>query len=380
MRGLRELGFDQCLIAPPGSRAAEEAQSLGFTVKEVPMRNSMDLGAVLGLRRAFRELTADAPSVLHLHTGRATWLGALASAGLGVPVISTRRMDRRVKRSLGTRLLYGKLLTKVVAISGPVRDCLLAGGVPDDMIETIYSSVDVDTVRHPDRKQAKADLRAELEIPSDMFVILVLARLHKRKGINVLLLALEDLANRAGLEAIRQRNLRASKSARTRKQTTIHDERIDPKSNLRVVIAGDGPERDALELQAQHLTTPSVVTFLGNRADKSALLAMCDVLVLPSLQEGLGVAALEAMASGRAVIASRVGGLAEVVEDQRTGLFAEPGNVSSLADAIEVLMNDALKCRKLGAAGPSRLAEGFLAEQMVASYAKLYAGLCTGEA
>ena len=103
-------------------------------------------------------------------------------------------------------------------------------------------------------------------------------------------------------------------------------------------------------------------------------------MVLPSRQEGLGVAALEAMANGRAVIASRVGGLAEVVVDQRTGLFAEPGHTSSLADAIELLMNDRQLCRKLGAAGPNRLAEGFLAEQMVASYAELYASLCTGEA
>ena len=375
MRGLCGLGVDQHLVVPPGSRASEEALCQGFNVTEVPMRSNMDLGAVLALRRTFRQLAEVGPVVIHLHTGRATWLGAIAAAGLGLPVLSTRRMDRRVKRGLGTKLLYGKLLDRVVAISAPVRDCLLEGGVEADLIEVIYSSVAKEDVTCEDRKAARAALRSELGIPEQDFVCLVLARLHARKGVDVLLKAVEAVANEAGLEALRKRNLRASKSARRQSKATIHSERIAPEQLVRVVIAGDGPERDALEEQARRLTTPELVSFLGPRTDKAQLLAMADVLVLSSHQEGLGVAALEAMGAGLAVIASRVGGLAEAVEDGRTGILVEPGDVDGFGKAIYDLSTDRGLCRRLGAAGPGRIAEGYLVSQMVAAYADLYAKL-----
>ncbi|MFT4709488.1 MAG: glycosyltransferase involved in cell wall biosynthesis [Bacteroidia bacterium] len=376
MRGLRELGFEQHLVVPPGSRASEAGRKEGFDVIEVAMRNNMDLGAVLALRKTFRRLSDGNPAVVHLHTGRATWLGALGTAGLGLQVLSTRRMDRRVKRGLGTRFLYRKLLNRVVAISGPVRDCLLEAGVEAERIELIYSSVLPEEVTCEDRAATRTQMRSELDIPEQDFVCLVLARLHARKGIDVLLRAVEAVANEAGLEALRRRNLRASKSARKQSKTTIHSERIAPEQLLRVVIAGDGPERDALEEQARHLTTPDIVTFLGLRTDKAALLAMADVLVVPSHQEGLGVAALEAMGAGVAVIASRVGGLSEAVEEGRTGLLVEPGNVEGLAKAIWDLSMDRNLCRKLGASGPGRLGEGYLVPQMVAAYAELYEKLC----
>ena len=377
MRGLREAGFGQLLVAPPGSLASERARAEGFEVQEVAMRNSADLGAISRLRKVFRSQHASAEHglILQLHTGRATWLGAWAAAGLGVVVVSTRRMDRRVKRGLGTRILYGKLVDRVVAISGPVRECLLAGGVDPAKISLIHSSVIPDELKHADPKQARAELRRELNIDEDELVCLVLAQLHARKGIDVLLLAIERLANRAGLEALRLRNLRASKSARRASQTTIHDERIAPAKSVRVVIAGDGPERDSLEAQARGLTTQGVVTFLGARSDKAALLAMADVVVLPSRQEGLGVAALEAMAAGKAVIASRVGGLAEAVVEDRTGVFVAAGDAEALAVAIERLAGDRNLCRRLGAGGRGRVSEGFLVHQMVGAYTELYASL-----
>jgi glycosyltransferase involved in cell wall biosynthesis len=122
------------------------------------------------------------------------------------------------------------------------------------------------------------------------------------------------------------------------------------------------------------------VRFLGRREDPGDLLAACDALVLPARREGLGVSALEAMAASRPVIASRVGGLAEAVVHERTGLLVEPGDVDALAEAIERLAADRGLALRLGAAGPARVAEGFLPEQMVSAYEKVYADVLASKA
>jgi glycosyltransferase involved in cell wall biosynthesis len=102
------------------------------------------------------------------------------------------------------------------------------------------------------------------------------------------------------------------------------------------------------------------------------LLEACDVFVLPSRLEGLGVAALEAMARSRPVIASAVGGLAETVVAEETGLLVAPGDAAQLAAALARLIADPALARRLGAAGAARVTEHFLARKMVAAYESLY--------
>jgi glycosyltransferase involved in cell wall biosynthesis len=137
-----------------------------------------------------------------------------------------------------------------------------------------------------------------------------------------------------------------------------------------LVVAGDGPEHARLEVRARELGIRAL--FLGPREDKAELLAACDVFALASRAEGLGVAALEAMACGRAVVATRVGGLMEAVVDGRTGLLVPPDEAGALAAALVRLHADPELRARLGAEGPRRLAEGFAAEQMVAAYERLY--------
>jgi len=138
------------------------------------------------------------------------------------------------------------------------------------------------------------------------------------------------------------------------------------------VLAGDGPERARLAARAHELGIAPATHFLGTRADKAELLEACDVFALASRSEGLGVAALEAMACRRPVVATRVGGLAEAVVDGRTGLLVAPGDPAALAAALRTLRDDPELRARLGAAGPRRLEEGFAAEQMVRAYEALY--------
>jgi len=329
--GLRERGHRNLLISPPDSRCEVEARARGIDTRSVPMRNYVDVPAVFRLGRAFRDAGAD---LVHLHTGRATWLGGLAARWAGVPAITTRRMDRVVRRGWRTRLIYGSLVERGVAISPSVAHRLAEGGVPASLVRTIPSAVDLAALTP---RVGRVGTRAAEGLAPDAPLLLSLANLVWRKGLDVLLRALARLPERPCLW-----------------------------------IAGDGPERGALENLAAELGVSSRVRFLGARADVADLLAACDVLVLPSRLEGLGVAALEAMAAGRPVVASRVGGLADAVVEGRTGLLVAADDPPALAAALERLLENAPLRSALGAAGPGRLSEGFLAEQMVESYESLY--------
>lgn len=333
LEGLRARGQRVVLVAPPGSRALAEAERRGIERVALRMRSDLDLAAVAGLRRLCLRL---APDLVHLHTGRATWLGAHAARWAGVPAISTRRMDRELARGPRTRWLYGRLLRRVVAISGPVRAQLVAGGVDPARVALIHSSVDPAALLP---RRASADVRAELGANEADVVLLVLAALVARKGLDVLLEALASLAAR-GVRPV-------------------------------LWIAGEGEERANLERLAARLGL-SRVRFLGRREDSGELLAASDALVLPARREGLGVAALQAMAAGRAVIASAVGGLAEAVVDGECGLLVPPDDREKLAEAVATLYKDRALRERLASGGRARVARGYLASQMVEAYDELY--------
>ncbi len=338
MDGLRRQGHTNVLFCPPGSESEAAARARGVEVESVPMRGDLDLAAVRKLRSRLR---ARGPDLVHLHTGRATWLGGLAARSVGLPAVTTRRMDRRVKRNWRTRLIYRRLVDHAVAISPAVAECLHAGGVARERTSLIPSSIDPDELKP---SASREDVRAELGAGEGDVLLLVLASLVRRKGVDVLLEALAKLG--------------------------------EPRPRL--AIAGDGSERASLERQATELGLASSVTFLGHRDDKADLLHACDVFVLPSRREGLGVAALEAMACGRPVVATDVGGLAEAVRDGRTGLVVPPEDPAALAGALERLSRNADARAAMGAEGPKRVGEGYLAPQMVASYEALYRRVLDG--
>jgi glycosyltransferase involved in cell wall biosynthesis len=128
---------------------------------------------------------------------------------------------------------------------------------------------------------------------------------------------------------------------------------------IEAVFVGDGPDRRAVEEEVRRLGLESVVELLGERDDVPELLARADVFVLSSHSEGLPISILEAMATGLPVVASNVGGVAEVVVDGGTGLLVPPGDAQSLATAIERLLEDPALCRRFGEAGRIRVAEHF---------------------
>jgi glycosyltransferase involved in cell wall biosynthesis len=218
-----------------------------------------------------------------------------------------------------------------------VVEALARGGVPAERIRLLRSSIDPAAVR-PTR--ARDQVRAELGAPADAAVLLTLGALVRRKGLDVLLAALARLAAR-GVEPL-------------------------------CWLGGDGPERAALEKRAAKLGLAPRVRFLGPRRDVGDLLAAADVLVMPSRREGLGVAALEAMAAGTPIVASNVGGLGEAVVEGRTGLLVPPADADALAAALGRMLGDGALRARCAAEGPRRIDEGFHVERMVDGYEELY--------
>jgi glycosyltransferase involved in cell wall biosynthesis len=143
---------------------------------------------------------------------------------------------------------------------------------------------------------------------------------------------------------------------------------------VRLEIAGSGPAQAQLESEVQSLGLQDCVTFLGWQTDVEACLARWDVFAMPSLEEGFGIAALEAMAFGLPVVATAVGGIPELVQHGRTGWLVPPRDVTALADRIGALLLDTEQRRAMGAAGQER-ARRFSIDRMVSSVAGIYDGI-----
>jgi len=146
----------------------------------------------------------------------------------------------------------------------------------------------------------------------------------------------------------------------------------------RLVMVGDGPERPHAEAVAEELGLRDRVLFLGKHASVHELLSCADLFLLPSENESFGLAALEAMACGAPVVASRVGGLPEVVEHGVSGFLLEKGNVTAMGDAAAEILSDEVLHADMKAAGRRLAVERFSAEAVVPLYEGYYESVVEG--
>jgi glycosyltransferase involved in cell wall biosynthesis len=142
--------------------------------------------------------------------------------------------------------------------------------------------------------------------------------------------------------------------------------------SLRVEIAGSGPQRRKLEQRVEELDLAGSVEFLGWVGDLNSVLPRWDVFVMPSLEEGFPIAALDAMAAGLPVVASSVGGVPELIEDGRTGWLVPPRDVEALASRLRLLLNNLELRLAMGTAAQTRVRDHFSLAQMTDNFRKLY--------
>ena len=332
---LAAQGHRNELVAHPNGRLYAACAPLGITRHAAVIRNDLDLRCVPKLRRL---IATGGYDIVHFHTKRAHTLSLWLPHKLKRPrYVATRRMDYAEPRNWYTHCLYNQRVDGVVAISKNIGDLLIAAGVHAGKVRVIASGIDVEKF---------AQCRKGRDRASEQIIVGNMGVLEERKGQGFLLAAAAQLKAR-GL-------------------------------NLQYRIAGEGALRRGLEQQAVELGLADNVQFFGFVTDSAEFLSSIDLFVMPSLFEGLGVAVLEAMAAGKAVIATRVGGLTESVLDGVTGILVAPKDAAALADAIEKLLRDWPLALALGCRGVERARQHYSLEQMARHNEKYYYELLEG--
>jgi glycosyltransferase involved in cell wall biosynthesis len=297
-----------------------------------------DVGVLFRLARLFRRQRIDA--VVTVGAGDKMFWGRIAARLAGVPVIcsalhSTGWPDV-IERPNRWRLLTRWTDAFIGVAPSHGRHLVEVEGFPESKVRVIPNGIDV--ARFAQAYDAAA-VRRGLGIDEKSPLVGIVAALRTEKNHALLLRAF----------------------ARVRSQIPA----------AKLLIVGDGPERAGLVQLATELELAGAVHFLGNRPDVPELLSALDVFVLTSRMEANPVSILEAMASGKPVVAPRVGSIAESVADGRTGFLTEPSNEAQVADRLVQLLGNRSLAREMGQGGQAAVVEHGSLERMVSGYEEL---------
>ncbi|HAM52023.1 MAG TPA: hypothetical protein DCP92_15540 [Nitrospiraceae bacterium] len=283
-----------------GSR--EVAGGIVLPSRKIWIVNSGDVRAIAKITLAALKEKSD---VIIANGGREYWPAAIAAKITGSRLIFIRHQVDRLKRT--TCWLINKDVDKVIAVSSAVKNALIESGVSREKVEVIYNSIDQERF-NPDVVNRDA-VRKELGIESGTIVVGTAGKLNPGKGVFDLLCAVHSLTGKH--------------------------------SAVKLIFVGDGPERKELQGEAERLSMQDRVIFTGVRNDVERMYAAMDIFVLPSsCQEAFGMVLIEAMAMGKPVIATAVGGIPEVVDNEVNGILVPPQNIEALAHAISRYMDD----------------------------------------
>lgn len=340
--------------AQGGSKAAEEnyrrlaAAGIRYQVLPTLTRSIAPLDDVRTLFRLLALFQRERPAIVHTHTSKAGAVGRLAAWLAGVPVVVHTPHGHVFYGLFGRVLSWLFLLVERLLAPGTSRLIALTEGERDEHLErgvgrhdrfaVIPSGIDLDRFRQLAGTTGRRP--KGVDCPPDAFVIGSVGWLTPIKGHRVL------------IEAIA---------------------RLKPSHpRLFAVIVGGGELKDELMALAGRLGVHDSVRLLGERTDVPDCLGAMDLFVLPSFNEGMGRALVEAMAAGRPVIASRVGGIPAFVKDRRNGLLVPPGDPAALASAIAELLSRPDWAKELGAAASQSIGARFGIPAMVHAVEAVY--------
>jgi L-malate glycosyltransferase len=332
---LRAMRHRTMLVAHSGGELRQRAEE-GLDLIPLAPRTEMDLGAAWRLSRILKQLK---PDIVHAHDPHGVAMAALAlsmSTQLAKPpLVASRRVDFHLRGNSLSRWKYRQVDCFICA-SDAIRQMIVADGVPDARAVTVHEGIDVGRID----AAPPAKLHEELWLPHHAPLVGNVAALVPHKG---------------------QRHLIDS-------AVLV----LGQVPDARFVIAGEGELRPSLERQVKEHHLEKHVMLTGFRPDVLSLHKAFDIFVMSSITEGLGTSLLDAMAAGKPVVATAVGGIPEVVVDGETGFLVAPRDHEAMAGAIVRLLTDEPLRRRMGEAGRARVRTRFSAERMVQQTLKVY--------
>jgi len=340
IRGLKERGHEVGLACRPDSVLGDRVEQMGVPVVRLPMIGMSLFASVPRLRRFIRD---SGFQVVHCHGARDHLLGALARVGMrGVALVRTKHNMEPLRSGALSRLLYGRITDRLIAVSRTAREVLVKDGVPAERIEVIYTGIDIARFT-PRPKDPRA--MADLGLSDEHVVIGLVARL-------------------------------ASESVDA--ATLLHAfHRLAPgHPALRLLLVGRGNK--GLAKRARALGVADRVLLPGFTDDVPAMLSLVDLYVQPNVKAALGTALGEAMAMAKPVVATRVGGHVEIVADGETGRLCPPGDPDAMARTIGSLIGKRDELVEMGRRGRERAEELLDQERMVGQIEDVYRRLTPG--
>jgi glycosyltransferase involved in cell wall biosynthesis len=362
---LAERGYDTTLVAGTLTHG-EESMSHVAAARGVQIRHLDDLQREISplrdaraIFRLAREIRRARPTILHTHTAKAGAVGRIAAlvAGGARPPIIVHTFHGHVLRGYfnplvarGFRLLerlLAQVTTALVAVSPEVRDDLVRLGVaPEERFAVVRLGIGLEE-RVGGSNEGRLETRRLLGVAADAFVVGWVGRMTAIKSIDDVL--------------------------RTFRRV------LDEVDDAYLCIVGDGPSRETLERHAHQLGVMRRCLFVGYQHDVARFYEAIDALVLPSLNEGTPVSAIEALAARRPVVATNVGGVPDVVRDGVDGFLVPVGDTGALAARLVELARDPELREAMGSAGAARVYERYSIDRLVDDIDTLYRALISGK-
>lgn len=338
MLGMRRRGHRLWLATPADSAIFRRAAAAG--IETFPMR--MDAPYFIqGVIKVFSIMKKYGVSLVNTHSSRDSWIGSIAGRLAKTKVLRTRHISSQLNHGPLTRLVYGRLCDGIITTGEFIKGQIVRElGVDPGKITPVPTGVDVELFSKANGQR----VRQELGIPPESPVIGIAAVLRSWKGHLDLL---------SSMRAV-----------------------IDEYPEARLVLAGEGPRRSIIERTVKNLGLESHVRMAGFREDVHEVIQSFDVAVLSSYaSEGIPQFVLQAMAAGKPVVGTRVGGVPEVIQDGKTGMLVPPQDPESMARALKLLLRDPQQRKCMGEQGYRRVTDFYTMDAMLDRLEELYGAM-----
>jgi len=339
--GLKRHGIQQFMAVRAGSPLATRAGELEVPFRELSLSSEWDLFSLAGMARLVGRFR---PHLIHAHDSRTLGLAVLLKTlGWGGGVVAARRVAFGIRGNPWWKFKYARQTSRVIAVSRHVRDLLIQEGLEPGQIEVVYDGVNTEAAPLPEQR---SNARRRLGVADTEFLIGCVGHLTSEKGHELLIRGFPEIL------------------------------KTHPDSRLAVV--GEGPLRDELERLIREMGLNGRAVMTGFVSDLDDVLPGFDLLVHPSIAEGLGSVLLQAMSRHVPVCASRTGGIPEAVIDGETGFLFSAGSPEALVGSVLRARSDPGMARRQAERAAARIGSVFSVERMASETLRVYSEILNG--